>query len=113
MSTPETPASVIDVEALIRECVPGGDICDPQQVADAIRSYAERLAQVQQVPQGWRERLADMREASYTLTQYPELAHVIFDGVYEMLADLEAAPASPAPAHTVQMTGEQEKDRGC
>lgn len=29
-----------DVEALIRECVPGGSICDPQAVADAIRAYA-------------------------------------------------------------------------
>ena len=31
----------IDVERLIRECVPGGSICDPQQVADAIRRYFE------------------------------------------------------------------------
>ena len=34
-------ASDIDVERLIRECVPGGSICDPQQVADAIRRYFE------------------------------------------------------------------------
>lgn len=31
--------SSIDVERLIAECVPGGDICDPQQVADSIRIY--------------------------------------------------------------------------
>lgn len=24
--------------ATIRECIPGGDICDPQQIADAIRA---------------------------------------------------------------------------
>ena len=29
-----------DIEALIRACVPSGSICDPQQVADAIRAYA-------------------------------------------------------------------------
>jgi hypothetical protein len=33
-----------DAEALIRECVPGGDICDPQQVADNIRDYFGRLS---------------------------------------------------------------------
>jgi hypothetical protein len=33
-----------DAEALIRECVPGGDICDPQQVADNIREYFGRLS---------------------------------------------------------------------
>ncbi len=31
--------SSIDCEALIAECVPGGSICDPQQVADSIRRY--------------------------------------------------------------------------
>lgn len=25
-------------ERIIRECIPGGDICDPQQIADAIRA---------------------------------------------------------------------------
>lgn len=29
----------IDVEAMLTACVPGGSICDPQQVADAIRAY--------------------------------------------------------------------------
>ena len=31
--------SSIDVEKLIAECVPGGDLCDPQVVADNIRRY--------------------------------------------------------------------------
>ncbi len=31
--------SSIDVEKLIAACVPGGDLCDPQQVADNIRRY--------------------------------------------------------------------------
>lgn len=31
--------SSIDVEKLIAACVPGGDICDPQEVADNIRRY--------------------------------------------------------------------------
>jgi hypothetical protein len=31
--------SSIDIERMLAECVPGGSSCDPQQVADAIRSY--------------------------------------------------------------------------
>jgi hypothetical protein len=30
-----------DVERMIETCVPGGDTCDPQAVADAIRTYCE------------------------------------------------------------------------
>lgn len=26
-------------EAIIRDCIPGGSICDPQQVADAVRAW--------------------------------------------------------------------------
>lgn len=37
-------AAPADAEALIRECVPGGSICDPQQVADNIREYFSRLS---------------------------------------------------------------------
>lgn len=33
--------SSIDVERMIAECVPGGDICDHQHVADAIRRYCD------------------------------------------------------------------------
>ncbi|QND94335.1 hypothetical protein SY91_01734 [Burkholderia cenocepacia] len=29
----------IDVEAMLRACVPGGDICDPQRIADSIREW--------------------------------------------------------------------------
>jgi len=29
----------IDVEAMLRACVPGGNICDPQRVADSIRAW--------------------------------------------------------------------------
>jgi hypothetical protein len=31
--------SSIDVEKLIAACVPGGNVCDPQEVADNIRRY--------------------------------------------------------------------------
>jgi hypothetical protein len=30
---------VLDPDSLIAACVPGGDICDPQQVADNIREH--------------------------------------------------------------------------
>ena len=32
-------ASGFDLEAMLAACVPGGSICDPQQIADAIRDY--------------------------------------------------------------------------
>lgn len=38
LAAPRQPTT-FDTEALIRACVPGGSICDPQQVADAIRAY--------------------------------------------------------------------------
>lgn len=41
---------VVDIERLIHECVPGGDICDPQQVADAIREYAAAARTVGEYP---------------------------------------------------------------
>jgi hypothetical protein len=44
----------IDVEDLILKCIPGGDSCDPQRVADAIREYAAALA----VPLEARSRVA-------------------------------------------------------
>ncbi len=39
----EPSRSALDVEQLLRECVPGGSVCDPQQIADAIRAYCAAL----------------------------------------------------------------------
>ncbi|WP_254228643.1 hypothetical protein [Burkholderia cenocepacia] len=42
IATVQQPAQAdarIDVEALLRACVPGGDICDPQRIADSIREW--------------------------------------------------------------------------
>ncbi|HIE4193444.1 MULTISPECIES: hypothetical protein [Burkholderia] len=45
----------IDVEAMLRACVPGGNICDPQRIADSIREwFNERGAR-----EGAREGLTD------------------------------------------------------
>lgn len=35
----EAVSARIDVEAMLRACVPGGDCCDPQRVADSIRAW--------------------------------------------------------------------------
>jgi len=35
----ESEAVAVDIERLIADCVPGGDWCDPQAVADAIRAW--------------------------------------------------------------------------
>ena len=50
MKVPDTDAAPpqpapIDVERMLAECVPGGSSCDPQQVADAIRSYCNAWEQ--------------------------------------------------------------------
>jgi DNA-binding ferritin-like protein len=48
------------------------------------------------MPEGWRKRLQEMREASYTYSNYPELAQVVFDSVIDALDELDAAP-QPSP----------------
>lgn len=45
-----TPARLGDVEQMIRECIPGGSICDPQRVADNIRAWA--AAEARKAPAG-------------------------------------------------------------
>lgn len=47
-AAPQPPAQAdarIDVEALLRACVPGGDICDPQRIADSIREWFDEHGQ--------------------------------------------------------------------
>jgi 6-phosphogluconate dehydrogenase (decarboxylating) len=39
-----------DAEAIILACVPGGSICDPQEVADAIREFLPPNDQVEARP---------------------------------------------------------------
>lgn len=42
---------ILDPDRLISACVPGGDICDPQQIADAVRGYLSNAPHHQQ-PEG-------------------------------------------------------------
>ncbi len=46
----------IDIEAMLTECVPGGSLCDPQQIADSIREWftAHPPQPAQAVPDGWK-----------------------------------------------------------
>ncbi|MBR8435702.1 hypothetical protein KDW37_33625 [Burkholderia cenocepacia] len=47
------PASApIDVDAMLRACVPGGDICDPQRIADAIREWFDEHGAQASAPVG-------------------------------------------------------------
>lgn len=34
-----------DLEAMLRDCIPGGTVCDPQKIADGIREYFAERAQ--------------------------------------------------------------------
>lgn len=48
IATVQQPAQAdarIDVEAMLRACVPGGDICDPQRIADSIREWFDEHGQ--------------------------------------------------------------------
>ncbi|SET00348.1 hypothetical protein SAMN03159335_00749 [Burkholderia cepacia] len=50
----QTTSARIDVEAMLRDCVPGGDFCDPQCVADSIRAWfadAESACDSPTIPQ--------------------------------------------------------------
>jgi hypothetical protein len=43
------PASApLNIEHMLAECIPGGDSCDPQQVADAIRRYCNAWPSVEE-----------------------------------------------------------------
>ncbi|UUX38847.1 hypothetical protein NTJ56_08605 [Burkholderia contaminans] len=48
----------IDVEAMLRACVPGGDICDPQRIADSIREWFDEHGQ--NAAQADAQQIADM-----------------------------------------------------
>ncbi|WP_321929871.1 Lar family restriction alleviation protein [Burkholderia cenocepacia] len=43
--TPAQADARVDVEAMLRACVPGGDICDPQRIADSIREWFDEHGQ--------------------------------------------------------------------
>jgi hypothetical protein len=77
----------IDVEDLILKCIPGGDSCDPQRVADAIREYAAALA----VPLEARSRVASACASAEAVGHY---VTVRADGGNTV--PLYAPPAAPA-----------------
>lgn len=54
--------SSIDCEKLIAATVPGGSVCDPQEVADSIRRYLDAWPSAQPEP----TRSQKMREAGFT-----------------------------------------------
>lgn len=68
---------------------------DADALITAVRNLATPTAAskapVAAAPVGWRERLTEMRDASYTISQYPETAQVVFDSVIDALDELAAA----------------------
>lgn len=98
--------SSIDCEALIAECVPGGSICDPQQVADSIRRYLNAWpgAQAEQADRFAPEDEALIRRAvayysraSDASTEEKSRAYAIFQ-VLRM--ESASPPARPSTAAT-------------
>jgi hypothetical protein len=73
---------------------------DDPTAADVYRTLAALKEQqgAGVVPAGWRDRLTEMRDAAYTVSQYPETAQVVFDSVIDALDELEAAAPVPAVA---------------
>ncbi|KVV20330.1 hypothetical protein WK78_29025 [Burkholderia cepacia] len=69
-------AAPIDIEAMLCACVPGGDICDPQRVADSIREWFAELGVQADAPAEAREpkrigtvEITDGRVRGYTFEQ--------------------------------------------
>ena len=115
--------SSIEIERLIAECVPGGSICDPQQVADAIRSYCnawEPVVQPEAVPHSaaasqpvapdlmklarrtlwiaycWNDHNFDKPAHHYAQTTAAECGIKSFEEANAWLATPPAAPEPPA-----------------
>ena len=38
---PPRKYATVEIERMIETCIPGGSVCDPRDIADAIRSYCE------------------------------------------------------------------------
>ncbi|MBR7942321.1 hypothetical protein [Burkholderia cenocepacia] len=68
----------IDVEAMLRACVPGGDICDPQRIADSIREWFDDHGAQADAREGLTaEQVVTIRSAARVLddARWPNLAN--------------------------------------
>jgi uncharacterized protein YfiM (DUF2279 family) len=83
--------------------------CDDTASALAKIALAAPAAGVQVAPKGWRDHIAELREASYTLTQYPELAHIIYDSITEAFDELEAREVEAPSAGSVLTDAQAEQ----
>lgn len=86
----------LDVERLIRECLPGGYSCDPQAVADSIREWSKRVAP-QAAPIGYGVTY-DGRHVSYVYKDMASAAEEAKDvgGTARAIAVFTAPQAAPA-----------------
>ncbi len=102
-----------DVEAMIEACLPGGNSCDPQQVADAIREYcrvlpnmastATHLRRRDLAPSGQIERLMHLRTrremrvyVAGPMTGLPDFNFPAFNAVAERLSSQGMHVENPA-----------------
>lgn len=67
-------------------------VTHPQLSADLRARHGAAQQQAEpSIPSGWRGRLQEMRDASYTYSQYPELAQAVFDSVIDALEELKTS----------------------
>lgn len=76
--------SSINIERMLAECVPGGTSCDPQQVADAIRSYCN----------AWPGDAVQQGEAVESINWTSE-THIALREAYEIEAERDYFAARP------------------
>jgi hypothetical protein len=85
IASPQPPAqaaAALDVESMLRACVPGGDICDPQRIADAIREWFDDHGTQAAAPADARDVLADAPAAKVpSLTDEQKIALAAKHGI--------------------------------
>ncbi|MDI9249037.1 hypothetical protein QMZ25_10600 [Stenotrophomonas sp. RS-48] len=92
LSAQPSPSSIFDLEGMLAACVPGGDIADPQVIADNIR----RWFAAQPSPGGWGEVTDEMVKAALGPTGWSTYNEE-WSGRDRMRAALQAALAARQP----------------
>ncbi|KWF74569.1 hypothetical protein WL89_30930 [Burkholderia cenocepacia] len=101
----------IDIEAMLCACVPGGDICDPQRVADSIREWFAELGVQADAPaeaRQWdaiRYVHADGRRTGWIDSVPPRHVEMLNEGFRVEYAYIGSAPADAGEATIPRVHG--------
>ncbi|MGU2419442.1 AAA family ATPase [Burkholderia cenocepacia] len=113
-AAPQPPAQAdarIDVEAMLRACVPGGDICDPQRIADSIREWFDDHGAQADAREGLTDEQRDVLGGNFgALEQAEDLCRATgndssADGLNALSYVLRALLATRQPEPRAEVTG--------